>query len=69
MYLDETPDSVSGSKVTGRSTKGPKTYGGKRICAHAGCKTKLSSYNKSDTCFRHWQIRFPRTRGKFTKDE
>jgi hypothetical protein len=35
-----------------------------RICAHAGCQTKLSVYNMSDFCWQHAPLAFPNYRGK-----
>lgn len=32
-----------------------KTYEGGRTCAAAGCTTKLSSYNKNEFCWTHFQ--------------
>jgi hypothetical protein len=30
-----------------------RTFGTGRFCAHPGCGRKLSTYNKSDSCFTH----------------
>ena len=35
-----------------------------RKCARPDCFTKLSMYNRYNTCFQHAPIRFPRTRGR-----
>jgi hypothetical protein len=37
-----------------------------RLCAHAGCMTRLSVYNRRDTCFVHSGVKIPRLRGKKT---
>jgi hypothetical protein len=34
------------------------------VCAHDGCKTKLSIYNSSDHCWQHAEVVFPNYRGK-----
>lgn len=35
-----------------------------RVCAHPGCKTKLSIYNAGRLCWQHADIVFPNYRGK-----
>lgn len=35
-----------------------------RVCAHPGCETKLSVYNRSDRCWQHANVVFPSFRGK-----
>jgi len=35
-----------------------------RICAAAGCSTRLSIYNLGSTCWQHAEISFPNYRGK-----
>lgn len=42
----------------------PARYGSARVCAIAGCATRLSSYNPHHTCFRHTPVRYPRVRGR-----
>jgi hypothetical protein len=47
---------VSGTslnQVAGR--RAAKTYEDGRVCAHAGCRTVLSKYNKNDYCWQHYQ--------------
>jgi hypothetical protein len=41
------------SKLTGGRPR--KTYGGDRVCSHDGCDTRISSYNKNDLCWTHFQ--------------
>ena len=41
----------------------PARYESGRICAIEECATRLSSYNRHDTCFRHTPVRYPRVRG------
>ncbi len=43
------------AQAAGRRPK--KTYDGGRYCAHSGCDTVLSRYNKNDFCWRHYQPR------------
>ncbi len=40
-----------------------RTYGENRTCAHAGCETKLSRYNRSEHCWMHAEVKFPVVRG------
>ncbi|MGH7426748.1 MAG: hypothetical protein ACREJP_11365 [Candidatus Methylomirabilales bacterium] len=35
-----------------------------RTCAHPGCITRLSTYNRRETCFLHAGVKIPRLRGK-----
>lgn len=35
-----------------------------RVCAQAGCKTRLSKYNKRDKCWAHAEMKVPRLRGR-----
>jgi len=35
-----------------------------RLCSHPGCITKLSIYNRRDTCFAHAGFKIPRLRGR-----
>jgi len=44
---------VSIKQVAGRRPK--KTYEEGRLCAHRGCKTIISQYNKHQYCWRHFQ--------------
>lgn len=41
--------------VAGRRPK--KVYDGGRHCAHKGCSTLISRYNKNEYCWRHYQPR------------
>jgi hypothetical protein len=40
-------------QVAGRRPK--KTYQGGRSCAHRGCTTVLSKYNRNEFCWQHYQ--------------
>jgi len=35
-----------------------------RTCSYPGCITKLSIYNRRDTCFAHASFKVPRLRGR-----
>jgi len=35
-----------------------------RTCAYPGCITKLSIYNRRETCFAHTGFKVPRLRGR-----
>ncbi|MDH3306975.1 MAG: hypothetical protein OEO77_05605 [Acidimicrobiia bacterium] len=39
-----------------------------RVCAHGGCDTKLSRYNKREFCYPHAPVKFPRVRGRIVAD-
>jgi hypothetical protein len=44
--------------------RAPKQVEERRVCAHTGCVTVLSRYNRRPTCHVHAPIRFPRIRGR-----
>lgn len=35
-----------------------------RVCAHEGCETRLSTYNRRDNCWAHAEMKVPRLRGR-----
>lgn len=35
-----------------------------RVCAEAGCDTRLSTYNRRDKCWAHAEMKVPRLRGR-----
>jgi hypothetical protein len=41
-----------------------RRYGAGRVCAAAGCSTKLSIYNKWDYCWQHEPVHTYISRGK-----
>ena len=53
---------LTGSTVRRRG-RTPKRMAAGRVCIELDCTTKLSIYNRRDTCFLHCPVRFPRTRG------
>jgi hypothetical protein len=54
---------MKGRKLMGGS-RAPKTYAAERTCAHDGCGTLLSRYNRREYCFAHAPTKFPRLRGR-----
>lgn len=59
---------MKGRRLTG-SARAPKTYSTERLCAHKGCATKLSRYNKREYCYAHAPTKFPRLRGRIVSDD
>jgi hypothetical protein len=41
-----------------------RDFGAGRVCAHSGCVTKLSRYNRRDYCYLHAPVKYPRVRGR-----
>ena len=35
-----------------------------RVCAHDGCETRMSKYNRRDKCWAHAEMKVPRLRGR-----
>jgi hypothetical protein len=35
-----------------------------RVCAHPGCRTRLSVYNTDERCWQHADVEFPNRRGR-----
>jgi len=54
---------LRGRRLNGAS-RAPKTYATERRCAHEGCETKLSRYNRREWCFAHAPVKYPRLRGR-----
>lgn len=52
------------ARSTGRAPNRRETG---RVCAEGDCFTRLSTYNRLETCFRHSRTRYPRTRGRKPK--
>jgi hypothetical protein len=48
---------------TGALGRAPGRFPSDRVCAGADCSTRLSVYNRKETCFRHSPTRYPRIRG------
>ena len=59
---------LKGRKFTGAS-RAPKTYSTERKCAHKGCETNLSQYNRREWCFAHAPTKYPRLRGRIVNTE
>lgn len=54
---------IRGAHVVGLP-KRSRRFAQDRVCVHEDCITKLSTYNRRDTCFIHADVRIPRLRGK-----
>lgn len=54
---------IKGSHV-GELPRKSRQYANDRICAHPGCITKISRYNRRETCFAHAGVKIPRLRGR-----
>jgi hypothetical protein len=52
----------------GARIRRPKQSTTGRICLADECNTLISRYNRSDTCFRHRPVTYPRIRGQFAED-
>ena len=55
-------DVIKGSRL-GDSARPNRTYDDGRVCAHIGCGTRISIYNRSQYCWQHTPQRFPVVRG------
>jgi hypothetical protein len=60
-------DTLKGNRITGTS-RAPKVHESGRVCAHEGCTTTLSRYNKREYCYAHAPTRFPRLRGRIVPE-
>ena len=58
---------VQAEKFTSIERYSPRAPGG-RVCAEAGCSTRLSVYNDLDHCSLHAPMVVPRMRGKVYDD-
>jgi hypothetical protein len=56
-------DIMRGTRIKGK-LRAPKAKDGERRCAHKGCETLLSRYNKSEFCYAHAPTKYPRLRGR-----
>jgi hypothetical protein len=54
---------IRGRRLTGKR-RAPKAIDEQRTCAHKGCETVLSRYNKKAMCHVHAPVKFPRVRGR-----
>lgn len=65
--VDDRPElgdqSIGGTGLTGHG-RPSRTFRNGRVCAEAGCETKLSIYNDDDRCSLHVNPSTPRLRGK-----
>lgn len=51
----------------GNRARRPKVHKTGRVCAAEACSTVVSRYNKSEYCFTHAPVRYPRLRGVFSE--
>ncbi|HHC08504.1 MAG TPA: hypothetical protein ENK55_07285 [Actinobacteria bacterium] len=59
---------MKGRRLSG-SARAPKTYATNRRCAHPGCETTLSRYNRREYCYTHAPTKYPRLRGRVVSDD
>ncbi len=55
------------AKLRGRAPRRrqpPKRFETGRVCTKDDCDTKLSAYNRSDVCFAHSPLQYPKPRGR-----
>jgi hypothetical protein len=52
----------------GNRRRKPKTYSEGRTCSSDECSTLVSRYNRSEFCFKHRPVHYPRMRGVFTDE-
>lgn len=60
-------NTVKGRRIMGTS-RAPKADDSSRVCAHKGCTTGLSRYNKREYCYAHAPTKFPRLRGRIVPE-
>lgn len=56
-------EGIRGSRALALPRANKKAAAG-RVCAHPGCETRISVYNKRDKCWTHAEMRVPRLRGR-----
>lgn len=56
-------ENMKGQSIKG-VTRPSKDFGDGRVCAQAGCSTKLSRYNRREYCYAHAPVKYPRVRGR-----
>jgi hypothetical protein len=52
----------------GARIRRPRVYAAGRVCSSPDCETVVSRYNRSDSCFKHRPVAYPRIRGKFSEE-
>ncbi len=55
--------SIGGQRPRGLPRASHRSASG-RVCAHPGCETRLSTYNRRDKCWAHAEMKVPRLRGR-----
>lgn len=61
--MTTTTGSISGARVAALPPSSRRYREGRR-CSYPGCITRISVYNRRDTCYIHAGVRFPRLRGR-----
>lgn len=54
---------IQGAKISALPRRNTR-YEADRTCSFPDCTTKLSIYNRRDTCFAHAGFKIPRLRGR-----
>lgn len=57
-------EALAGAQKIRPTGRRPKTVDGFRVCAMDECDTRLSRYNRRQTCHAHTPVRYPRIRGR-----
>lgn len=52
----------------GNSRRRPKTFDDGRVCGTEECTTQVSRYNRSEFCFQHRPVKYPRLRGVLSEE-
>ena len=61
--MPQNQSAIHGSKPVAMP-RASQTYPKGRVCAHPGCETRLSTYNRRDKCWAHAEMKVPRLRGR-----
>lgn len=59
-----TGSSAIRGKHASRLPRKSRKYNRDRVCSESGCDTRLSVYNRRETCFLHSGTHIPRLRGR-----
>ena len=63
MAIDQTAKSIRGSRAAALPKPSRQAERG-RTCAHKGCDTKLSVYNRAEKCWAHAETKLSPLRGR-----
>jgi hypothetical protein len=61
-------DNVLRGRRPDGAARAPQTYSTQRTCAHDGCTTTLSRYNRREFCYAHAPVKYPRLRGRVAQN-